>query len=80
VAERLRGMVQELAMGFESGVVLRIMASFGVATLDAQLCSVDALYVAADMALYRAKAAGRNCVVSYYPAPSLVQPASAYSS
>jgi diguanylate cyclase (GGDEF)-like protein len=80
VAERLRGMLQELEIGVSKDVMLRITASFGVASMDAQLSHVDALYVAADMALYRAKAAGRNCVVGYYPAPSLVQPVSAYSS
>ena len=52
-------------------LALHITASFGVATTDAQTSSVDALYVAADTALYRAKAAGRNCVLAKDYAPTL---------
>jgi diguanylate cyclase (GGDEF)-like protein len=72
VAQRLRNMVQDLDLQVGDDLQLRITASFGVATMDAGLCSVDALYVAADTALYRAKAAGRNRAVSYPAAPAAV--------
>ena len=41
----------------------RMTVSVGVATLDAQAASYDAMFHVADTRLYQAKAAGRNCVV-----------------
>jgi diguanylate cyclase (GGDEF)-like protein len=64
VAQRLRAMIESLEIRVRDDLALNITASFGVATTDAQTSSVDALYVAADTALYRAKDAGRNCVVA----------------
>jgi diguanylate cyclase (GGDEF)-like protein len=65
VAERLRTMFEALSIRIDSDLVLHITASFGVATTDAKTHTVDALYVAADTALYQAKNAGRNCVVAW---------------
>ena len=65
VASRLRAVIEALDIHAGPDLVLHITASFGVATLDAQINSVDALYVAADTALYQAKDAGRNCVVAH---------------
>ena len=72
VAERMRAMVATLDVRVSAELVLRITASFGVATTEPDIATVDALYVAADTALYQAKGAGRNCVVAH--------PARAYSS
>ncbi|RFO97298.1 sensor domain-containing diguanylate cyclase [Rhodoferax lacus] len=69
VAERLRSMVEALEIQADEDLVLHITASFGVATLSPAISTVDALYVAADTALYQAKDSGRNCVVAY-KAPS----------
>ena len=67
VAERLRSMIEALVIKASRGLALHITASFGVATLSPRICTVDALCVAADAALYQAKAAGRNCVVADLP-------------
>ncbi|MEE2877664.1 MAG: sensor domain-containing diguanylate cyclase [Pseudomonadota bacterium] len=47
------------------GKRFNVSSSFGVATLDEGLQDLDALLVCADMALYQAKANGRNCVVAW---------------
>jgi diguanylate cyclase (GGDEF)-like protein len=68
LAERMRAAVAGQRIGFEH-VDLAITASFGVATLPASAehsLATDAhteLVKRADRALYRAKAAGRDCVV-----------------
>lgn len=46
----------------------KITASFGVATTSIECATADALIGNADTALYQAKSAGRNCVVSHAPA------------
>lgn len=66
-AQRLRAVVEALDIRVSDGLALHITASFGVATMDSHLDTVDALYVAADRALYQAKAEGRNCVVAHQP-------------
>ena len=63
VAERMRLAME--ASGFEPdpGAEIRVTASIGVASVDpGSRQSLDALVQAADEALYRAKAAGRNRV------------------
>jgi diguanylate cyclase (GGDEF)-like protein/PAS domain S-box-containing protein len=67
VAERLRRMIEELEIDAGDALVMRITSSFGVATLSPKVDGVDALYMAADAAMYRAKEAGRNCVVAFKP-------------
>lgn len=59
IGEKLRGLVA--AHDFGNGI--RITASFGVAALDRER-PLDQLFAAADAALYRAKAEGRNRVVA----------------
>lgn len=60
-AERLRGSLAERDLALSDGRVERVTASFGVAQLETGQ-SGDELLRAADAALYRAKAAGKNRV------------------
>lgn len=69
VAERIRQRIANREFYGKDGEVLKISLSIGVATLDPiKVGVIDAtetrLIEAADMALYRAKNNGRNCVVS----------------
>jgi len=50
------------------GRILRTTASIGVALFDADATSGDDVLAAADRAMYAAKDAGRNCVVTEVPA------------
>ena len=61
VAERLRRAIasKRLRVG---GAEITVTASFGVATYPDSALTRDAFFPAADRALYRAKADGRNCV------------------
>lgn len=61
LAERLRRDVAALSIA-HNGTALRCTCSFGVAERDAAVLNLDALLSAADEALYRAKAAGRDRV------------------
>jgi diguanylate cyclase (GGDEF)-like protein len=61
VAERLRRSIASIVLPTERGEV-RVTASFGVASYPESVGTQDALFVAADRALYGAKHAGRNCV------------------
>jgi diguanylate cyclase (GGDEF)-like protein len=66
LAERLRAKLEATAVELPSGVTLNATASFGVAVSDG-LSTPELLVVAADEALYAAKAAGKNCV---FPRPA----------
>jgi diguanylate cyclase (GGDEF)-like protein len=61
VAERLRSLLhsQPVRLGDRE---IAVTASFGVATYPVTAPSRDALFPAADRALYEAKRGGRNCV------------------
>lgn len=64
-AERLRAAVQALHVGLDADSgPLRFTCSIGVAQLAGRLASVEDLLIEADEALYRAKAEGRNRVVT----------------
>jgi diguanylate cyclase (GGDEF)-like protein len=69
VAERLRAAVEAHPFDINGGAPLRITVSIGVASFPAHADSVQTLMVAADAAMYAAKAGGRNRVVRYEPAP-----------
>jgi diguanylate cyclase (GGDEF)-like protein len=58
VAERIRGQVEELTLGFP------LAASMGVAGFPEDGLTTDALLEAADRAMYRAKGAGGNRVLA----------------
>jgi diguanylate cyclase (GGDEF)-like protein len=62
-AERLREAVSRLRVTPPSGgAPITVTASFGVASYTESVKAGDLLFPAADMALYQAKSAGRNCV------------------
>lgn len=60
IAERLRSKLEELQVPFE-GQMLRVTASFGVASLSDPGDSWTDMQRRADRALYAAKQGGRNC-------------------
>lgn len=62
VAEKARGRLAAATSLAEDGTITSITGSFGIAT-HRDGCSLDATIAAADQALYRAKTAGRNCVI-----------------
>ena len=61
LAERLRAALESRPVPYE-GENIHVTASFGVSTYPAPVPYGDWLVLAADKALYKAKAAGRNCV------------------
>jgi diguanylate cyclase (GGDEF)-like protein len=69
VAERFRSMVAAQPFTYTppggETITIPITISLGVAELPGDALTPDALVVAADRALYRAKRAGRNRVASY---------------
>jgi diguanylate cyclase (GGDEF)-like protein len=62
LAERLREAMAERRMRFVPGAAFTVTASFGVAAFP-DAATPAALFASADEALYRAKSAGKNCVV-----------------
>jgi len=63
-AEDVRSAIHELSVKYEDQDLGRITASFGAAAFPEHGHTPEALFRAADEALYRAKHAGRNRVVS----------------
>jgi diguanylate cyclase (GGDEF)-like protein len=63
VAERIRAALAERSIETFPGAVVTVTASFGIAAYPA-VPTHEALFAAADDALYRAKAAGKNRVVT----------------
>ncbi|HMA01848.1 MAG: diguanylate cyclase [Gemmatimonas sp.] len=62
-AERLREAISMLRVTAPNGgEAIKVTASFGVASYTESVKSGELLFPAADMALYQAKSAGRNCV------------------
>ena len=66
VAQRLCQSIAEQTVSV-NGASVRYTVSIGVATMDAVVDGVDALIERADLAMYRAKAAGRNRVERWQP-------------
>jgi diguanylate cyclase (GGDEF)-like protein/PAS domain S-box-containing protein len=63
VAARLRERLEAEGFDMGGGAAVTVTASFGVATLACDAASPQAIFAAADEALYEAKATGRNRVV-----------------
>ncbi|MGH9382638.1 MAG: diguanylate cyclase [Thermoanaerobaculia bacterium] len=66
LADRLRRVVATGRFRF-AGTDLRVRCSFGVAPRGPDTPTFEALYAAADRAMYRSKAAGRDCVTVAEP-------------
>jgi diguanylate cyclase (GGDEF)-like protein len=64
LAERLRATIEREPLTLADGHILRVTASFGVASATGPQAALDDLLHAADLALYRAKRKGRNRVES----------------
>jgi diguanylate cyclase (GGDEF)-like protein len=62
VAERIRADFARTRTVIRDGSTVYATSSFGVAVFDATTRTIDDVLHAADNALYRAKAAGRDCV------------------
>lgn len=69
LAERLRKAVGSKAI-LTGGTEIPVTISCGVACYPEGVLTKEALFAAADRALYEAKSAGRNCVKSAAPKPS----------
>ena len=63
LAERLREVMEARRLTLHPGAGFSVTSSFGVASFP-EAATPAALFAAADEALYRAKSAGKNCVVS----------------
>ncbi|WP_347555327.1 diguanylate cyclase [Robbsia sp. KACC 23696] len=76
VAHKVLQAIRSLHIPHDLSTYARVTASIGMVTWSAQTDrSIPALIKAADDALYRAKAEGRNRVVSELPVPSTAAPA-----
>ena len=64
LAEQLRTGIEQIAISEANGAAPRLTASLGVASFPEQGTTPEAILHAADTALYRAKAEGRNRVAS----------------
>lgn len=67
VAERLRRAVERVEIAVGNGVRLSVTVSLGVASYPTTASTAGALFASADRALYEAKRAGRNRVMSAEP-------------
>jgi diguanylate cyclase (GGDEF)-like protein len=66
-AEAIRRSIEALRIPVESGVLLRVTASVGIADLDRGEGTKNDLIAAADAALYEAKRSGKNRTVLARP-------------
>ena len=69
VAERVRGLVADRPVAYD-GAHIACTISAGVAVCDGETLGLDGLMKRADQALYAAKAAGRDRVERWRPAPA----------
>lgn len=64
IAERLRMQLGAYDYVTPDKIKIKITASFGVAEFPRDALTLEGLLMKADERLYRAKALGRNCVIS----------------
>jgi len=64
VAERIREKLNQTIFYIDESIRIKVTASFGLATFPDDGISLDWLLKVADERLYKAKALGKNCVVS----------------
>lgn len=69
ISERLRAATEQLGVSF-GGQHVALSVSIGVVVARGDESNWEGLFSMADAALYRAKAAGRNCVVAHSPSPA----------
>jgi diguanylate cyclase (GGDEF)-like protein len=69
VAERMRKAVESLPV-HAAGAEIPVTISLGVACYPDGVLTKEALFAAADRAMYDAKSAGRNCVRAAIPKPT----------
>lgn len=67
IAKRLNAAIREQPFEYKSHII-PVTISIGGAMLTDATLSLDDLLSQADQAMYRAKAAGRNCAVIFHPA------------
>lgn len=67
VAERVRMLISQIDLRTENSTPVQFTVSIGVAQMGPQHATVEPLIAESDQALYRAKATGRNKVVTYDP-------------
>jgi diguanylate cyclase (GGDEF)-like protein len=73
VAEQIRKTLSNVSFGDAQRGIINVTASFGVAEFP-ECSSIEELIEHADKALYRAKRAGKNCVVAGDKEPATPKP------
>jgi len=73
VADQIRKTLSKVSFGDAERGIINVTASFGVAEFP-ECSSIDELIERADKALYRAKRAGKNCVVAGDKEPATPRP------
>lgn len=66
-AERVRRVIEALAIPLDGGLTVRVTSSLGVSSLTPELATPAMWFAATDIALYQAKRSGRNRVASADP-------------
>ena len=65
MAERIRGAITQLGLASPAGHPVTFTISIGMAASERHHTGIEPLMADADAALYRAKAAGRNRVLTH---------------
>lgn len=74
-AERIRARIEAFPIAVDSGDVISVTASFGIASHpESGATDAESLVALADRALYRAKKTGKNRVELYWPPDAQEQP------
>lgn len=68
IAERIRGAIEQISLASPLGELIRFTVSIGAAETEFRHANIEQALGDADLALYRAKATGRNKALAYHPA------------